>query len=147
MSRQKLAEYDAQYKKIRRGWEQARDQIISSTRAAGFDSYQIVNESVGDELRIMVCGALAYIRFKHDLTHGFLEYGVLKMHADGEHEERIKIEVFQFDTLGNVAQHWSLKPGSGSEFSELHLRTLAEKTSDILWLFFDLAELQSEEDS
>ena len=140
MSRQKIAEYDARYMRLRGGWGEARNQIVGAITSLGFNSDRIVDTTDDDEVRILVCGAHVYIRFKHDLEHGFIEYGVLKVSPDGKCQTRVEVETLQFDHLGNVSQHWNLKPGVGLEFRELHLKTLAEKTPEILRCYFDLPE-------
>jgi hypothetical protein len=136
VSRQTLAEYDQIYGQLNRLWEKACKYIIRGTKSsAGFSSYEVLEERPG-EVRLRVFGALAYVRFKHDLENGFLEYGALKMSPQGEVKEYLEVASLKFDTLGNTEEHFDIN--GEMDFSNLHLKTLAKGMKEIVRLHFDL---------
>jgi len=138
-----LSTYVEQYKKLRTWWEKARSVIAEAAKtSAGVELYQLVPDDIGDEVRLRVCGALAYVRFKHDLKNGRLEYGVLLTSADGRPVKYERIKDLDFDELGNVGGHFHFGDEEEQNFKRLHRETLAEAVPIIVKMYF--SETQNE---
>jgi hypothetical protein len=138
-----LSKYVEKYTKLWAWWEKARSAITMAAKtSAGVELYQVVPADIIDEVRLRVCGALAYVRFRHDLENGRLEYGVLLTSADGRSVKYRRVKNVDFDERGNVGEHYHFDEVEEQSFKRLHLQTVTETVPTIVELYF--SETQNE---
>ncbi len=141
-----LSSYVDRYTKLRSWWEKARSVITESARTSeGIELYQLVPGDICDEVRLRICGALAYIRFTHNFTVGRLEYGALLVSADSRPVKYERIKDIEFDEFGKVDGHLHFvsEDEQGRSFRHLHRKTLTEAVQKIVEVYFsDFSETQ-----
>jgi hypothetical protein len=95
---------------------------------------------MADEVRLRICGALVYVRFKHNLNEGRLEYGAIPMAADGRPIRYAKLDNVTFDSLGNVGGQFHFDDDEDQAFRYLHLQVIARIVPEILANYFSEAQ-------
>lgn len=132
-----LAKHVENYTKLRAWWVKAQAVIAkAATTSAGVELYQLVPREISDESRLDVCGALAYVRFRHDFESGTLEYGALPVGVAGKPVRYVRIRDIAFDGMGNVGQVYHFDDEDDQSFRLLHLQTMAEIVPAIVEMYF-----------
>ena len=140
----KLSYYVEHYTKLRTWWEKAQRVIAEAARTSlGVEQYQLLPEDFNDEVRLRVCGALAYVRFTHDFKNGRLEYGALLVTADGRPVRRARIRGLGFDGMGSVGGQFHFDDQDEQSFRRLHLQTMAEIVPTIVEMYFSETDTET----
>jgi hypothetical protein len=141
MSKRPIERHIRAYEELRLQWLRAKAQMEEVFEKYGLAGGAVLG-STDEEVRLAICGALAYVRFWHDFQNGYLEYGALESCDDGEPEHRrhVALKTLMFDKLGNVATHFSFGSAEDGAFAGIHLRTLAELMPKIVQIYYALPD-------
>ncbi len=126
---EKLKKDDERYNEFLKKWQEAIAKVRAIQKNIGLASFTISNESV-DELGFQIFGVNCFMRFKHNLEKGIIEYGVIRRDDRMGDNSWIPFTEIRFDALGNLMEPYKMH--SIGEYGDVHLLLIAKHREDLL---------------
>ncbi len=132
----KLRSFDESYRELRALWLSAVQDLRKKSEAVEIPSYKILDGPDDDELCFTIFGMKCFMRFKHNLEKGIIEYGVIKSIDAGGTTIREPLMSVNYDGFGNLQPPYT--DYRIEHFNRAHMSIIEQKSKQFLGAAFDL---------
>jgi hypothetical protein len=135
-----LKNRDSNYSQLLNHWKKAVSMLSETSVNMGLSSYAVLPNTEEDVLCFSIFGIKCFMRFRHNIEQGIIEYGVIKRDDRSGNEIRIPITRVTFDYLGNLGAPY--RTHHMGEYNLVHLLILWKHSVEFVKAAYDTGATQ-----
>jgi hypothetical protein len=135
-----LKNRDDNYSKLLNHWKRAISMLSGNNANMGLSSYALLPNTEEDVFCFSIFGIKCFMRFRHNIEQGVIEYGVIKRDDRSGNEIWIPITRVSFDYLGNLSSPYMTH--HMGEYNRVHLLILWKHSAEFVKAAYDTGATQ-----